>query len=94
MFIESGGEIRQRDARVLHLHAGRARLLHFAFGDDHGRPPFDCLVDELVAIAFLTAKGNEKAVLLHSPRVIRDAFHRAINRADDRAGGNRGEESS
>jgi hypothetical protein len=41
------------------------------------------LIDELMAIAFLTADGNEKSVALHSPRVIRDAFHFAIKCADD-----------
>jgi hypothetical protein len=41
------------------------------------------LIDELMAIAFLTADGNEKSVALHSPRVIRDAFHFAIKRPDD-----------
>ena len=46
-----------------------------------------------MAVGFLPAQGDEKKVLLHSPRVIRDAFHDAIKRPDDLAGGNRGGEN-
>src|SRR5207237_3184186 len=62
---------------------GRARRRNFAVGYDHTRSLFDRLIDELMAIAFLTAQGNKKPVALHSPRVIRDAFHFAIQAADD-----------
>jgi hypothetical protein len=39
----------------------------------------DGVTDELVPIGFLTPQRNEHGVPLHSPRVIRDIFHRAIN---------------
>ena len=93
MIEEPGRKIRQSRPSVVHLHAGGARLFHFTFRDNHRRSPFDGLVDEIMTIRFLAAQSHEEAVLLHSPRVIRDAFHRAINRAGDRAGGNRAEES-
>jgi len=37
------------------------------------------VTDVLVPISFLTPQGHEHGVPLHSPRVIRDVFHRAIN---------------
>src|SRR6266705_2241343 len=46
-----------------------------------------------MAIAFFAAQCDEKKVPLHTPRVIRDAFHDAIKRPDDLAGGNRGGEN-
>jgi hypothetical protein len=40
-----------------------------------------------MAITFFAAQCDEKTVPLHTPRVIRDAFHDAIKRPDDLAGG-------
>ena len=42
---------------------------------------------------FSPRKRNEETVLLHSPRVIRDAFHVAIKRPEDLARRNGGDES-
>src|SRR5260370_36823773 len=39
------------------------------------------------------AQCHEEAIPLHTARVIRDAFHRAISWADDFANGSRGEKS-
>jgi hypothetical protein len=68
---------------VIDQETGRARGHDFALGHDHTGSFLDRLIQELMAIAFLTANGNEKAVPLHSPRVIRDAFHLAIKCPDD-----------
>ena len=79
--------------RVLDHDAGGARLLDLVLRHDHRCAFFDGLIDELVAIAFFAAQCDEKTVPLHSPRVIRDAFHDAIKRPDDVAWGNRCDES-
>src|SRR6266403_3782519 len=63
-----------------------ARGGDFALGHDHAGSFLDRLFEELAAIAYLTANGNEKTIPLHSPRVIRDAFHLAIKRPDDPMG--------
>ena len=67
--------------------------LFLAFRHDHRCAFFDGLLDEFVAIGFFTPQCHEHAIPLHSPRVIRDAFHRAIKWADDLANWNRGDES-
>src|SRR5438067_3645447 len=46
-----------------------------------------------MAIAFFATQGQEESIPLHTARVIRDAFHRAINWADDFANGSRGEKN-
>ena len=68
-------------------------MLHLVLRHDHRGAFFDGLLDELVAIAFFPAQCDEKAIPLHTPRVIRDAFHDAIKRPDDLAGGNGCDES-
>src|SRR4029453_11633743 len=79
--------------RVLDDKTSCARILFFAFGNDYRCAFFDCLTDEFVAIGFLTAQCHEHAIPLHTPRVIRDVFHRAIKWPDDLANCSRGEES-
>src|SRR6266540_1987862 len=44
-------------------------------------------------IGFFTPQCHEHAIPLHSPRVIRDAFHRAMKCPDDLANRNRGDKS-
>ena len=51
----------------------------FALCDDYRRPFVDGVTDELMPIGFLTPQRHKHGVPLYSPRVIRDAFHRAIN---------------
>ena len=60
-------------------------MFFLALRHDRGGAFFDGLVDEIVAIALFAAQRDEQAILLHSPRVIRDAFHGAIKWADDLA---------
>ena len=60
-------------------------MFFLPFRHDHRCAFFDRLLDELVAIAFFAAQCDEETVPLHSPRVIRDAFHFAIKWADDLA---------
>ena len=91
MPVKRCGEISERAARVLDHQTGGARMFLLPFRHDHRCAFFDGLIDELVAIAFLTAQCHEHAIPLHTPRVIRDAFHRAIKWPDDLARGNRGE---
>ncbi len=92
-FVKGRAEIGEGVARVLDHEAGRARLLNLLLRHDDRGAFFDGLLDELVAIAFFAAQCDEKKVPLHTPRVIRDAFHDAIKRPDDLAGGNRGGEN-
>ena len=92
-FVKGGAEIGESLARVLDHKAGRARRLNLLLRHDDRGAFFDGLIDELVAIALFAAQCDEKKVPLHTPRVIRDAFHDAIKRPDDLAGGNRGGEN-
>src|SRR5207248_10849273 len=80
---ERGCGVRHRRTAIADDGTGSAWGRNFAFGYGHTRSLFDRLIDKLMAIAFLTTDGNEKSVSLHSPRVIRDAFHFAIKRPDD-----------
>ncbi len=51
------------------------------------------LADEIMTIDFFPPQCHEQAILLHSPRVIRDTFHCAIKCPDDLANWNRGGKS-
>jgi hypothetical protein len=66
-------------------------MFFLAISDNHRSAFFDGLTDEFVAVHFFAPDCHEKAIPLHSPRVIRDAFHWAIKRPDDLANWNRGE---
>src|SRR6516165_8362352 len=72
---------------------GGARIVSLAFSNDHRRAFVDGLTDELMAIGFLAPQCREQGVPLHSPRVIRDVFHRAIKWPDDLANWSRGKEN-
>src|ERR687887_123336 len=86
-------KIGERSPRVLDNKSSCTRILFLAFGNDYRCAFFDCLTDEFVAIGFLAPQCHEHAIPLHSPRVIRDAFHRAIKCADDLANWSRVEKS-
>jgi len=74
-------------------HSRKTKVLFLAFGNNYRCAFFDCLTDKFVAIGFLTPQRHEHAIPLHTPRVIRDVFHRAIKCTDDLANCSRGEES-
>src|SRR6266536_567138 len=93
MPVENRGEISERSARIFDDKTGGARSFLLAFRDDHWGAFFDGLADEFVSIGFFTPQCHEHAIPLHSPRVIRDAFHRAIKCPDDLANWNRGDKS-
>src|SRR6266487_3034590 len=93
MSVKICGEIGERSARVFDNKTGNARMLFLAFRNYDRCAFFDSCADEFVAIGFLASQCHEQAIPLHSPRVIRDAFHRAINCPDDLASWKRGGES-
>src|SRR6266480_5475217 len=93
MTVKGFCKISERRPRVLDNKASRARILLLAFGNDYRSPFFDCLTDEFMTIGFLAPQRHEHAIPLHSPRVIRDIFHRAIKCPDDLANWSRGEKS-
>src|SRR5215467_12936100 len=66
-------------------------MLVFALRNDHRCPFVDGVPDKLVPIGFLAPQRHEHGVPLHSPRVIRDVFHRAINWPEDLANWSRSE---
>ena len=72
-------KIRKRSAGILNDQTGDTRIFLFALGNNHRCPFVDGVTDELMAVSFLTPQRHEHGVPLHSPRVIRDVFHRAIN---------------
>src|SRR5262249_54538298 len=91
--VKGGCKISERRTRVLDNKRRCARILFFALGNDYRRAFLDCLADEFVAIGFLAPQRHEHAIPLDSPRVIRDAFHRAIKCPDDLANWSRREKS-
>src|SRR6266545_6445130 len=93
MSVKSRRKVSKRGARVLNNEARNARIIVLAFSNDHRCAFVDGLTDELMTIGFLAPQCHEHAVPLHSPRVIRDVFHRAIRCPDDLANCSRGEES-
>src|SRR6266487_910147 len=93
MPVKSFCKISKRGPRVLDNKTSRARILFLAFGNDYRSPFFDCLTYEFMTIGFLAPQRHEHAIPLHSPRVIRDVFHRAIKCPDDVANWSCGEES-
>src|SRR2546429_1688131 len=93
MSVKIRRKISECIARVFDKKTGNARMLFVAFRSDHRCAFFDSLADEFVAIAGFASQCHEQAIPLHSPRVIRDAFHRAIKCPDDLASWKRGGES-
>src|SRR5437773_7823698 len=93
MSVESCRKIGQRSAGVFDNEGRNASIVSLTFRNDHGCAFFDGLIDELMSIGFFATQCHKQAVPLHSPRVIRDAFHRAIKCPDDLANWNRGDES-
>src|SRR6266699_234016 len=93
MSVKIRRKISERIARVFDKKTGNARVLFVAFRNDHRCASFDSLANEFVAIAGFAPQCHEQAIPLHSPRVISDAFHRAIKCPDDLANWNRGDES-
>src|SRR5216117_3751231 len=93
MSVKICGEIGERSARVFDNKTGNARMLFLAFRNYDRCAFFDSCADEFVAIGFLASQCHEQAIPLQSPRVIRDAFHRAIKCPDDLANWNRGDKS-
>src|SRR6266516_1844429 len=91
MSVKICGEIGERSARVFDNKTGNARMLFLAFRNYDRCAFFDSCADEFVAIDFLASQCHEQAIPLQSPRVIRDAFHRAIKCPDDLANWNRGD---
>src|SRR5947207_13357939 len=93
MPVKSCGKIGKRGARAFDNETGHAWICFLAFSNDHRCTFFDCLSDELVAIGFFAPQCHKQAIPLHSPRVIRDAFHCPIKFHVDLANWARGEES-
>src|SRR4030095_3775695 len=93
MSVKIRRKISERSAGVFDNQRGNAWIFFLAFRNDHGCAFFDGLADEFVAVGFFAAKSHKQAIPLHSPRVIRDAFHWAIKCPDDLANWNRGDES-
>src|SRR6266480_3800351 len=93
MSVESCRKIGQRSTGVFDNEGRNASIVSLTFRNDHGCAFFDGLIDELMSIGFFATQCHEQAIPLHSPRVIRDAFHRAIKCPDDLANWNRGDES-
>src|SRR5437867_6498170 len=93
MSVKICGEIGERSTRVFDNKTGNARMLFLAFRNYDRCAFFDSCADEFVAIGFLASQCHEQAIPLQSPRVIRDAFHRAIKCPDDLANWNRGGQS-
>src|SRR5213080_491296 len=93
MSVKIRRKISECIARVFDKKTGNARMLFVAFRSDHRCAFFDSLADEFVAIAGFAPQCHEQAIPLHSPRVIRDAFHRAIKCPDDLANWKRDGES-
>src|SRR4029077_7445152 len=91
--VKSRREICKRGARILDNKTSNARVFFLAFGNDHRCAFANSLPDKLMPVGFLPPQCHEHGVPLHSPRVIRDVFHRAINWPDDFANWSRGEES-
>src|SRR5205814_3259625 len=93
MSVESCRKIGQRSAGVFDNEGRNAPIVSLTFRNDHGCAFFDGLIDEVMSIGFFATQCHEQAIPLHSPRVIRDAFHRAIKCPDDLANWKRSEES-
>src|SRR5438874_10513572 len=93
MSVESCRKIGQRSAGVFDNEGRNAPIVSLTFRNDHGCAFFDGLIDELMSIGFFATQCHEQAIPLHSPRVIRDAFHRAIKCPDDLTSWKRGGES-
>src|SRR4029077_13877509 len=91
--VKSRREICKRGARILDNKTSNARVFFLAFGNNHRCAFANSLPDKLMPVGFLSPQCHEHGVPLHSPRVIRDVFHRAINWPDDFANWSRGEES-
>src|SRR5947209_2899698 len=91
--VKSRRKISKRSTRVLDHEASNARIFFLAFSNDHRCAFADGLTDKFVPVGFLAPQCHEQGVPLHSPRVIRDVFHRAIKWPDDLANWSRGEES-